>query len=160
AGGLHARRPAGARTRAGPRGGARGRRLQRPRLRTLARRGRRAGALGPGPRRARGSLARSQARSLRHERSPMIAIYALCGGYLELPFESMIRDAAPSRWMVPIECFLIDHPRGRLLFDTGLHCDTLTKMRERYGEERAKRFGVHSKAGDDVVSQLARLGLK
>ena len=89
----------------------------------------------------------------------MTTVYALCGGYLELAYESMIRDAAPSRWTVPIGCFLIAHPRGRLLFDTGLHCETLTRMLERYGEERAKRFGVHSKAGDDVVSQLARLGL-
>jgi len=90
----------------------------------------------------------------------MITIYALCGGYLELPYESMIRDAPPSRWTVPIECFLIDHPRGRLLFDTGLHCDTLTNMLGRYGPERATRFGVHSKTGDDVVSQLARVGLE
>jgi len=89
----------------------------------------------------------------------MITIFALCGGYLELAFESMIRDAPPSRWTVPIECFLIQHPRGRLLFDTGLHCDTVTDMRGRYGEERARRFGVHSKAGDDIVSQLGRLGL-
>ena len=72
----------------------------------------------------------------------MIRAFALCGGYLDLPYESMIRDAPPSRWTVPIECFLVEHPRGRLLFDTGLHCDTLTKMRERYGEERARRFGV------------------
>ena len=90
----------------------------------------------------------------------MIQVFALCGGYLELPYESMIRDAAPSRWTVPIACFLIVHPRGRLLFDTGLHCDTRTMMRERYGEERARRFGVHSGPGDDVVSQLGRLGLE
>ncbi|HEU5195679.1 MAG TPA: N-acyl homoserine lactonase family protein [Methylomirabilota bacterium] len=89
----------------------------------------------------------------------MTTVYALCGGYLELAYESMIRDAPPSRWTVPIGCFLVAHPRGRLLFDTGLHCETRTGMLERYGEERAKRFGVHSKAGDDVVSQLARLGL-
>jgi N-acyl homoserine lactone hydrolase len=89
----------------------------------------------------------------------MLKIFALCGGYLELPYESMIRDAPPSRWTVPIECFLIEHARGRLLFDTGLHRDTLTKMLERYGPERAARFGVHSRPGDDIVSQLARLGL-
>jgi glyoxylase-like metal-dependent hydrolase (beta-lactamase superfamily II) len=89
----------------------------------------------------------------------MIRIFALCGGYLELAFESMIRDAPPSRWTVPIECFLVEHPRGRLLFDTGLHCDTLTKMRERYGKERARRFGARSQPGDDIVSQLARVGV-
>jgi glyoxylase-like metal-dependent hydrolase (beta-lactamase superfamily II) len=89
----------------------------------------------------------------------MIQIFALCGGYLELARESMIRDAPPARWTVPIGCFLVVHPRGRLLFDTGLHCETRTNMLGRYGEERARRFGVHSRPGDDVVSQLGRLGL-
>lgn len=89
----------------------------------------------------------------------MIQIFALCGGYLELARESMIRDAPPSRWTVPIGCFLVVHPRGRLLFDTGLHCETMTNMLGRYGEERARRFGVRSGPGDDVVSQLGRLGL-
>jgi N-acyl homoserine lactone hydrolase len=89
----------------------------------------------------------------------MISIFALCGGYLELARESMIRDAPPGRWTVPIECFLIVHPRGRLVFDTGLHCQTMTDMLGRYGEERARRFTVHSRPGDDVVSQLALLGL-
>jgi glyoxylase-like metal-dependent hydrolase (beta-lactamase superfamily II) len=89
----------------------------------------------------------------------MLQIFALCGGYLELPRESMICDASPSRWTVPIECFLVAHPRGRLLFDTGLNCETMTNMLGRYGSERARRFGVHSKPGDDVVSQLALLGL-
>ncbi|HEU4368609.1 MAG TPA: N-acyl homoserine lactonase family protein [Methylomirabilota bacterium] len=89
----------------------------------------------------------------------MLQIFALSGGYLELPRESMICDASPSRWTVPIECFLVAHPRGRLLFDTGLNCETMTNMLGRYGPERARRFGVHSKPGDDVVSQLALLGL-
>jgi glyoxylase-like metal-dependent hydrolase (beta-lactamase superfamily II) len=89
----------------------------------------------------------------------MTSVFALCGGYLELARESMIRDAPPSRWTVPIECFLVAHPRGRLLFDTGLHCETMTGMLRRYGEERARRFGVRSRPGDDVVSQLGRLGL-
>jgi N-acyl homoserine lactone hydrolase len=90
----------------------------------------------------------------------MLNVFALCGGALELARESMIRDATPARWTVPIECFLVVHSRGRLLFDTGLHCETMTNMLGRYGEERARRFGVHSKPGDDVVSQLARLGLR
>lgn len=89
----------------------------------------------------------------------MLQIFALCGGYLELARESMIRDAPPSRWTVPIPCYLVVHAAGRLLFDTGLHCETMTNMLGRYGEERARRFGVHSRPGDDVVSQLGRLGL-
>jgi N-acyl homoserine lactone hydrolase len=90
----------------------------------------------------------------------MIQVFALCGGYLELARESMIRDATPARWTVPIACVLVGHPRGYLLFDTGLHPATRTDMLGRYGEERARRFSVHSGAGDDVVSQLAVLGLQ
>jgi N-acyl homoserine lactone hydrolase len=94
----------------------------------------------------------------------MIQIFALCGGYLELPREMMIRDAPPSRWTAPIGCILVVHPRGRLLFDTGLHGDTMTDMVGRYGEERARErarlMTVRSRPGDDIVSQLATLGLR
>jgi N-acyl homoserine lactone hydrolase len=89
----------------------------------------------------------------------MITVALLCGGYLELGRESMIRDATPGRWTVPIPCVLVAHPRGRLLFDTGLHVDTRIDMVGRYGEERARRFTIHSGPDDDVVSQLTRLGL-
>jgi N-acyl homoserine lactone hydrolase len=93
----------------------------------------------------------------------MIQVFALCGGHLELPREMMIRDAPPSRWTVPIQCTLVVHPRGRLVFDTGLHRDTMTDMAARYGEQRARErarvMSVRSQAGDDVVGQLATLGL-
>ena len=62
-------------------------------------------------------------------------------------------------WTVPVMSFLVAHPRGRLLFDTGVHCQARVDPIGRMGAERAKRLVVKSKAGEDVVPQLALLGL-
>jgi len=90
----------------------------------------------------------------------MVEVFALCGGYLELDRASMLADLeAGQPWTVPVGCYLVVHPRGRLLFDTGVHCSTMTDPVGRMGAERAKRIGVKSRPGDDVVSQLATMGL-
>lgn len=91
----------------------------------------------------------------------MLEIYALCGGYLELDRASMLSDLPPGQpWTVPVSSYLVVHPQGRLLFDTGVHCQTLTDPIGRMGEGRAQRIRIRSQVGDDVVSQLARLGLR
>jgi N-acyl homoserine lactone hydrolase len=89
-----------------------------------------------------------------------LRVYVLCGGLLELDLALMLPDRAPgSRWTVPVPAFLVVHAAGRLLFDTGVHCAAITDPVGRLGETRAKRFGMRSQPGDDVVSQLALLGL-
>ena len=60
---------------------------------------------------------------------------------------------------MPVLSFLVDHPRGKLLFDTGVHCQARLDPVGRLGPERVKRLTVKSQEGDDVVPQLARLGL-
>jgi len=91
----------------------------------------------------------------------MLQIYALCGGYLDLDRTSMLPDGSPSRrWTVPVSCYLITHPQGHVLFDTGVHCEAQTDPVGRLGAERAQRIGVSSQPGDDVVHELARLGLQ
>jgi glyoxylase-like metal-dependent hydrolase (beta-lactamase superfamily II) len=90
----------------------------------------------------------------------MLKVYALSGGYVELDVAMMIPDRAPaSRWTVPVPAFLVVHAAGRLLFDTGLHCATITDPVGRLGAERARRMRIRSRIGDDVVSQLALLNL-
>ena len=87
----------------------------------------------------------------------MIKIFALCTGYIELDRASMVSDLTPGQpWTVPVTSFLVDHPRGRLLFDTGVHCQARLDPLGRLGPERIKRLAVKSQAGDDVVPQLAR----
>src|SRR5678815_2129968 len=92
---------------------------------------------------------------------PDVRVHALCTGYIELDRASMVSDLAPGQpWTVPVMSFLVDHPRGRLLFDTGVHCQARIDPVGRLGAERVKRLTVKSGEGDDVVPQLARLGLQ
>jgi N-acyl homoserine lactone hydrolase len=91
----------------------------------------------------------------------MIHVYALCTGSIELDRASMVSDVTPGQpWTVPVLSFLVDHSRGRLLFDTGVHCQARVDPLGRLGPERIKRLTVKSREGDDVVPQLARLGLR
>lgn len=89
-----------------------------------------------------------------------VVLHALSGGRLEtrraLMFAGVTSD---ERIALPIGCWLVEHPRGRLLFDTGLHPDTAADPVGRLGAGRASRFAVTSAPGDDAVASLARLGL-
>lgn len=90
----------------------------------------------------------------------MIEVYALCGGRLELDQSLFFPDRPPgTRYVVPIPCWLVVHPKGRLLFDTGIHRGALADPVGRLGERRAQRFRIRSAPGDEVVAQLATLGL-
>jgi len=91
----------------------------------------------------------------------MVHVYALGTGWIELDRASMLSDLTPGQpWTVPVLSFLVDHPRGKLLFDTGVHCQARLDPLTRLGAERMKRLTVKSQAGDDVVPQLAKLGLE
>jgi glyoxylase-like metal-dependent hydrolase (beta-lactamase superfamily II) len=90
----------------------------------------------------------------------VLRVLALCTGRIELDRASMLSDLAPGQpWTVPVLSFLVEHPRGRLLFDTGIHRQARVDPVGRLGAERAKRLTVKSGPDDDVISQLARLGL-
>ncbi len=72
----------------------------------------------------------------------------------------MLSDLQPGQpWTVPVLSFLVVHPRGRLLFDTGVHCRARLDPIGRLGAERARRIAVKSREGEDVDPQLALLGL-
>jgi glyoxylase-like metal-dependent hydrolase (beta-lactamase superfamily II) len=90
----------------------------------------------------------------------VLQVYMLCGGYIELDAALMLPDRpSGSPWTVPISACLVVHPEGRLLFDTGVHPASITDPLGRLGERRAKYMRIRSQPGDDVVSQLALLGL-
>ena len=66
-------------------------------------------------------------------------VYVLCTGYIELDRASMVSDLKPGQpWTVPVTSFLVDHPRGRLLFDTGVHRQARIDPLTRLGPERIK----------------------
>ena len=91
----------------------------------------------------------------------MLRVYALSCGALEFDRQLFFPASAPgTRLLAPVSSFLVEHPAGRLLFDTGIHCDALTDPVGRLGKRISSLFAVRSRADEGVVGQLALLGLK
>jgi N-acyl homoserine lactone hydrolase len=91
----------------------------------------------------------------------MMQIYALCCGYLEFDRHIFFPDRDPgTRMTIPVSSYLLIHPKGHVFFDTGVHCQAITNPIGRLGERCATRWTVRSQVGDDVVSQLARVGMQ
>ena len=57
---------------------------------------------------------------------------------------------------VPVPAYLIDHPQGKVLFDTGLHVATQSDPEGRLGE-LAQVFSVDFSQGQELAAQLAAM---
>jgi len=91
----------------------------------------------------------------------MLRIYALACGSLEFDRNLFFPASEPGlRLTTPVSSYLVVHPQGKVLFDTGIHCDALTDPAGRLGKRVASLFGIRSRTGEDPVSQLALLGIK
>lgn len=60
---------------------------------------------------------------------------------------------------IPVPAYLIEHPKGRVLFDTGLHPDTRTDLRGRVGDGLADTFTVSFRPGEDIEARLEALDI-
>ena len=90
----------------------------------------------------------------------MLRIYALSCGALEFDRSLFFPAEAQGKAMVaPVASWLVVHPRGKLLFDTGISCDALADPAGRLGKRVASLFRLRAGAGDNAVSQLAALGI-
>ena len=58
----------------------------------------------------------------------------------------------------PIPAYLIEHPKGRVLFDTGLHPQSMHDAHGRIGQ-LANFFQVHFRPGEDIRSRLEQLDI-
>src|SRR5262245_29773840 len=88
-------------------------------------------------------------------------VYALSCGALEFERHLFFPAAeAGVRITMPVSSYLIAHPQGQVLFDTGIHCDALVDPVARLGKRVAGLFAIRSRPGEDVVSQLAMLGVR
>jgi len=72
-------------------------------------------------------------------------------GWLEMELRSILAKQ-PGRVKIPIPSFLIAHPKGRIIFDTGLHRELQTSS-NRIGE-LAKIFQVHYRPGEELGARL------
>lgn len=84
-------------------------------------------------------------------------IHAMTCGYLTAPLGQFIAGGSGAV-RVPVPAFLVDHPRGRLVFDTGMHPAAGTDPLGRIGPVAAifrPELGPH----EDIRSRLAALGV-
>jgi len=82
-----------------------------------------------------------------------VRLLAFTCGWLTGP-TGLFLDGEHGRLRVPVPTFLIEHPRGTVLFDTGLHPDVQRDARARLGF-LADVFEVEFAPGEEVAARLA-----
>jgi glyoxylase-like metal-dependent hydrolase (beta-lactamase superfamily II) len=85
-----------------------------------------------------------------------IRLRALTCGWLTGPLGSFL-EGASGAIRVPVPCYLVEHPRGKVLFDTGLHPDAVRDPSGRLGIA-ARIFRAELDDGATVGARLAAIG--
>jgi N-acyl homoserine lactone hydrolase len=86
-------------------------------------------------------------------------MHVLSGGRLRMKKSVYLPDADRSETLeLPVSCFLLRHPQGNVLFDTGCHPSTATDAEGRWGP-MARAMVPISGPQDNVVDQLQSIGL-
>jgi hypothetical protein len=78
--------------------------------------------------------------------------FATCG-HIEGEFGRLM-EGGEGKIRVPIPVFLIEHPKGRALFDTGLHPDCQHDPAGRLGERMTNLFKISFRRGEEVSARL------
>jgi N-acyl homoserine lactone hydrolase len=88
-----------------------------------------------------------------------VKMHVLSGGRLRMKKSIYLPDADRQETIeLPVSCFLLRHPQGNVLFDTGCHPSTAINAEERWGG-MAKAMVPISKPDENVVDQLKVVGL-
>ena len=84
-----------------------------------------------------------------------VRLYAMNCGWQTGPLGNFLAGES-GRIRVPTPCYLVEHPRGRVLFDSGMHLDCQTDPAARLGVI-ARVYDVDCRPGDEVRARLATL---
>lgn len=86
-------------------------------------------------------------------------MHVLSGGRVQLKKKIYIPDAASGElFELPVMCFLLRHPQGNVLFDTGCHPTAAIEGSNRLGP-LSRSIKVVSKPDDHLLTGLAALGI-
>jgi glyoxylase-like metal-dependent hydrolase (beta-lactamase superfamily II) len=85
-----------------------------------------------------------------------LTVYAFTCGWLTLP-TALLLEGETGKTTVPVPAYLIDHPNGCAVFDSGLHVETQTGAERRLGR-LAPYHEVHFSAGEEIGARLRSLG--
>jgi len=86
-----------------------------------------------------------------------VRLSALTCGWLTGP-RALFIEGGTGSVRVPVPVFVVEHPKGRVLFDSGLHAELQHDPATRLGAAAAV-FTPHFAAGDDVAARLAAAGI-
>jgi glyoxylase-like metal-dependent hydrolase (beta-lactamase superfamily II) len=86
-----------------------------------------------------------------------IKVYALTCGHLEGEL-AYLMEGGEGRVRLPIPSYLIEHPKGTALFDTGMHPDCQDDPAARVGARVAGLFAFDYRKGEEIAARLAALG--
>jgi glyoxylase-like metal-dependent hydrolase (beta-lactamase superfamily II) len=86
-----------------------------------------------------------------------VRLFALTCGWLTGPLGGFLAGEK-GRLRVPVPCYLVEHRRGRVLFDSGMHPQAGSGPDGRLGE-LARVFDVELAPGEVVGARLAALGV-
>ena len=82
-----------------------------------------------------------------------VKLHAFTCGTLTGEFAHLM-EGAEGDITVPVPVFLIEHPKGRALFDTGLHPDCQRDPVRRLGAGLAGLFRIGFRPGEEVSARL------
>jgi len=86
-----------------------------------------------------------------------LSVYAMTCGWLEGDFGRLM-EGGEGRIRLPIPAYLIEHPKGAALFDTGIHPDCQHDPAGRVGERVAGLFAFDFHPGEEISARLEALG--
>ena len=86
-----------------------------------------------------------------------VELYAFTCGKVTGDFARLMEGGEGDITM-PVPVFLIEHPKGRALFDTGLHPDCQRDPEGRLGARIASLFTIGFAPGEEISAQLEAIG--
>src|SRR5215470_1094475 len=86
-----------------------------------------------------------------------IKLFALTCGHLTGDLGRLM-EGGEGRARLPIPAFLIEHPKGRALFDTGMHPDCQQDPVARVGRRISDLFRFDYAPGEEISARLEAIG--
>jgi N-acyl homoserine lactone hydrolase len=87
-----------------------------------------------------------------------VKLFAITCGHLTLP-TLMLIAGREGYTTIPVTCYLIEHPRGRIVFDTGLNIKTLDDPAAYVGDVLASLHQFDYSTGEDIGSRLESINV-
>jgi N-acyl homoserine lactone hydrolase len=84
-----------------------------------------------------------------------LRVFALTCGHLTGDLGRLMEGGA-GRIRVPIPAYLIEHPKGAALFDTGMHPDCQRDPAARVGRRAAGLFAFDFRPGEEIGAAATR----